>query len=565
MRQLGPLLLATPADGLRVRSLDDRKVRSEGFEAGGYDVFLEQTINGLPVIDATVNLRTNEAGEMVVISSRFVPAAGVSKAPAMTLAAARDVVLHDLVAGGLAVTGSVKLEAEGQLGYWTDGGQLERPVLVWILHATYRSSREQGEMESVEIAADAATGEVRRLQPTTFGMRRIVYSLNGEYDYVNKPWTLLWDESPPNYGNTQAVTMWNNVPKVRDLWATVGWQYETVNLVAQWGDPNNALYDTRGGIPSIVSGDNIALDLDTVAHEYGHGVFAARATAQPSAWWNEWFAANEFWGDVSAVFTDMAQRSQAYLDPNTWQMSPINGSPIRDLSNPKNPLVYQAAFQNYQDWYPTRSWCCSRSGVAHRNMTVFGHALYLLRHGGVHSRAGASWSSIPFAGGTIPTIPVTQISDNTLLKQIFVQALSDMRLYNVEINGYNIKFYTAAAANAMWGPVLKANVESAWTAVGIGHACSAPPPVPSYQLWPAYCKGKYDMNWPQQAGVTYHARVAPSFYPFETYGSTVTDGQVSSCSVDLPATGRWRVRACNGCGCSAWTAAETLTYYSPCL
>jgi len=65
--------------------------------------------------------------------------------------------------------------------------------------------------------------------------------------------------------------------------------------------------------------------------------------------------------------------------------------------------------------------------------------------------------------------------------------------------------------------------------------------------------------------MTYHTQVAPSFYPFETYGSTVTDGQVSSCSVDLPATGRWRVRACNGCGCSAWTAAETLTYYSPCL
>jgi hypothetical protein len=199
-------------------------------------------------------------------------------------------------------------------------------------------------------------------------------------------------------------------------------------------------------------------------------------------------------------------------------------------------------------------------------MTIFGHAFYLLRHGGVHRRAGQRWSSWPtsFAGDTIPTIPVTQISDNALLKQIFVQALANMRLYNVEMNGYNMKFFTADIANTLWGPVVKTNVETAWTAVGIGHTCSAPPPVPTYNLWPGFCRGMYDMDWTRQAGVTYHAQVVRDLYPWDSYGQTTTDGEVNSCHVDVPARSRWRMRACNGCGCSAWTVDEYLDYWNTC-
>ena len=64
LQQVGPLLMATSSDGLRVKSVEDRRLRSGGFERGGYDVFLEQTVNGLPVIDAPVNLRTTETGEL---------------------------------------------------------------------------------------------------------------------------------------------------------------------------------------------------------------------------------------------------------------------------------------------------------------------------------------------------------------------------------------------------------------------------------------------------------------------------------------------------------------------
>jgi Zn-dependent metalloprotease len=572
LRLLGPMLMATPLDGLRVRSLEDRKVRSEGFESGGYDVFLEQTINGLPVIDANVNLRTAETGELVVVSSRFVPAAGVSSIPALKLAGVKEIVLRDLVAGGLAAEGSVKLAAEGQLGYWTDNGQLDRPVLVWMLQARYRSSRDQGERESVQIAADAATGEVRKLQPTSFAMRRIVYSLNNDVDYDeddNWQQRLLWDEFPPNYGDTQAVAMYNNVQKPRDFWASVGWNYETVNLVAHWGVHDNAQYDTISTLPgvhTIIFGDDVAVDPDTASHEYGHGVYLNRSPSQPGSWWAEWNAINEFYADLSAVFTDMAQRNGAFQDPNTWLIGSINGTPLRDLSNPKNPLVYQAAYQNYRDWYPKRSWCCTRGGIAHQNMTIFGHAFYLLRHGGVHSRAGQRWSSWPtsFSGDTIPTIPVTQISDNTRLKQIFVQALANMKLYSVEMNGTNMKFYTADVANALYGPTLKTNVETAWKAVGISHTCSAPPSRPAYTLWPGNCQGRYRMEWPGQAGVTYHAQVVPALYPWDTYGQTVTDGEVTQCKVNVPQKSRWRMRACNGCGCSAWTPDEYLDYWNIC-
>lgn len=564
MRQLAPILMATPADRLRVKSVEDRRVRSEGFELGGHDVFLEQTINGLPVIDASVNLRTNEAGEVVVVSSRFVPAAGVSRTPALSIGAVKEKVSRDLVAGGIATKGSVKLNMEGQLGYWTDEGKLDRPILVWILSVSYRSL--DGEIQAATVSADATTGEVRSLLHDSFGMRRIVHTLNGEANYT-KPWTLLWDEFPPNHGNQHAVTMYNNVVKPRDFWASVGWNYETVNLVANWGVANNALYVTSGGIHSIISGNDLALDLDTVSHEYGHGVFLDRAPSRPAAWSAEWYAINEFYADVSAVFTDMAQRGGQYSDPHTWQIASLNGSPLRDLSFPKNPLVHQAAYQDYRDWYPKRSWCCNQSGVAHRNMTIFGHALYLLRHGGVHSRAGLPWSSYPFSfpGDTIPTIPITAISDTQLLKYIFVQGLANMRIYNAPVDGPHLKVYTSSVASSLDGPTLEANVSNAWRAVGIHHDCAVPPPPPAYVLLPEYCKGRYGMEWTQQPGVTYVAQVVPLQLPWDVYGQTVTDGEVSSCSVNLPATRKFRMRACNGCGCSAWTYDEYLHYYSPCL
>jgi Zn-dependent metalloprotease len=563
-RQLAPILMASASDGLRVQSIDDRKLRSQGLESGGYDLFLEQTINGLPVIDATVNLRTSPSGEIVVISSRFVPALGVSRSPVLTLTAVQDIVARDLVVGGLAVKDSVNVDPAGELAYWTDAGKLERPVLVWVVHVSYRTP--EGETASAAVSADATTGEVRSLLNDAFGMQRKVYSLNWRSDWNVAPWYLLWNESPPNFGDTYPLTMYNNVVKPRNLWAALGWNYEAVNLVAHWGESNNALFATKNGY-SIIAGDDVALAVDTVAHEYGHGVYLNHAPPQASEWFSEWHAINEFYADLSAVFTDMADRSEQFADPATWQISPINGAPLRDLSFPKNPITYQAALQDYRDWYPKRSWCCNQSSVSHRNMTIYGHALYLLRHGGVHSRAGQRWSTGPFSftGDTIPVITVPKISDNQMLKTIFVQALANMKLYNATMNGPNMKTYTANVASALWGPVIKTNVETAWKAVGIGHSCSAPPARPTYQLSPWYCKGKYDISWTQQSGVTYNAQVAPPLFSWDSYGQTITDGEVNSCQANVPSRSRFRMRACNGCGCSAWTVDDWLEYYNPCL
>jgi Zn-dependent metalloprotease len=566
LQQVGPLLMATSSDGLRVKSVEDRKLRSGGFEPGGHDVFLEQTVNGLPVIDAPVNLRTTETGELIVISSRFVPAADVSKQPVLGLKAVRQIVLHDLVEGGVAATGSIQLSPGGQLAYWTADGTLDRPVLVWQLQAIYRTPN--GETESAVVSANAATGEVHKLEHTAFDMRRIVYSLNNHPD-TTVPWQLLWDEAVtplPNYGDSHAAALYNNVGKARNFWSTVGWNYETLNLIVHWGITNNAAYDVRNGIPSIFAGDLLAQDLDAASHEYGHGVFSQRAPSQPLAWWAEWNAINEFYGDVSAVFTDMAERGGAMHNPETWHISSLNGQPLRDLAYPKNPVVYAAVSQLYEDWYPKRAWCCNRSAVSHRNMTIFGHALYLMRHGGVHGRAGARWSTGPFSfsGDTIPVIPVVAIPDNTLLKQIFVQGLANMRIYNATVDGPNLKWYTSSVAHSLGGPTLQANVNNAWRAVGIDHTCTAPPPPPDYILRPGFCKGRYNVDWAQSPGVTYHAQVVHQLYPWDTYGQTQTDGEVDRCRVNVPWPSRFRMRACNGCGCSTWTPDAYQDYWNTC-
>lgn len=562
LRDLAPVLMATPADGLRVMDIEDRRTRSNGRELGGHDVFLEQTVHGLPVVDAGVNVRTNEAGEVIVISSRFVPGGAVSDSPAMSREAVKKRLLRDVVDGGIATKGSISFEDDGELAYFTDGGKLERPVLIWLFQASFRDRAGQSQLAT--LFADATTGALRGLRPDSFEMRRVVWSLLGSPVYGD-PWTLLWDEWPPNYGNPHAVTMYNNVPRVRDMWASLGWNYDTVNVVADWGDHNNALYATRGGVHSIIAGDNVALEPDTVAHEYGHGVFVERAPSAPWFRYADWYAINEFWADLSSVFTDLAQRG-GQDTADTWLISALNGYPLRDLSFPKSPLIYQPAYQDYRDFYPKRSFCCFPSVVSHRNMTIYGHALYLLKHGGVHSRAGQRWSTYvwPFQSDTIPVIPITP-TDTETLKQVFVQGLANMRLYGAPVDGPNLKAYTSWVASTLGGSTLATNVSNAWTAVGIGHGCSGPPAVPSYNFSSHYCRGRYDMDWPQEPGVTYHAQVAPIHYSLDVYGQTVTDGEVNQCNVNVPGRSFWRLRACNACGCSAWTPEEFLEFYRPCL
>lgn len=157
---LRPMLMATPLDALRVRKV------IHAF--GAWTIFMDQSIDGIPVIDAGVNVRASESGEIILVSSLFVPAdPSASRKPQLSAEVAISRLQEHLVASKARQI-AVSPASEARLAYWTDQGQEERARLVWQVHASHLS--EGGSREEVNYFVDAASGEVVYLQQQTFGI-----------------------------------------------------------------------------------------------------------------------------------------------------------------------------------------------------------------------------------------------------------------------------------------------------------------------------------------------------------------------------------------------------------
>jgi hypothetical protein len=114
----------------------------------------------------------------------------------------------------------------------------------------------------------------------------------------------------------------------------------------------------------------------------------------------------------------------------------------------------------------------------------------------------------------------------------------------------------------------RSTVENAWTAVGIGYGCSAPPAKPVItEFTNQYCRGKFKVGWQQVLGVKYHAEITP--VEQSTFESALTvsvlDAPIATCWPVISRDSLWRMRACNGCGCSDWTSPLWMSYFSNCL
>lgn len=188
----------------------------------------------------------------------------------------------------------------------------------------------------------------------------------------------------------------------------------------------------------------------------------------------------------------------------------------------------------------------------YRNSTIMGHALYLLAMGGQHYRAGLPGSEVPAIQVTGVTYPAA--------RDIFYDAITAGGLTN------NSTFFTMRNATFNAAPAaLQTSVQQAWNAVGVGYNCSAAPQPPTITATPHYCKGRHDIDWPAVSGATrYDGQVTQANLGW-AFAATVVDADVTSCYQDLPnAYWMMRVRACNGCGCSAWSNTEYMEYWSPC-
>lgn len=539
--ELKAILMATGSESLVVR-------HAAGAINGGQALFMDVSIDGIPVVDGGVNIRVNKDGEIDLLGSTFVSLASVDRTKIRRVEDSKEDLLSALEMTGTVVRAAVSFRGIPSLGLWTNNGSEPAPFLVWCFDVSY--STEQGESAGKRFFVDAVTGQLRGAHATQFGLNRTAYSLN----YTNgSTLVLLWNEgNVPAQPDSSAIQMYTRVAKPIQTWSLVGagLAYATLAVGAHHVQANNAVYDrlSPSNLPILMAGDNMVFQDDPIAHEYGHGIFMPLMSPQPSAWWNEWFAANEFWGDISAALTSLNNS-----EGSPWQISnPV----LRNLANPK--LINS----DYRDWYWERkfSWVPPnvREDMAYKNSTIYGLAFHLLVQGGTHPRAGQAALK-----GPIPSINVAA-TPHMVAASVFAYALVNLAVAGGGIDAYKLKAATEQTASALGGPVLVQNVTNAWLAVGVGYQCSSPPAIPVPTIRSQFCQGKYNISWAQTPNVTYHGMVRPWYSSFEISGQSTTDGPVASCKLNLPDRGYWRMRACNACGCSGWAGEYYLDYWSPC-
>lgn len=537
-RRVQGLLMADAADTLVVVVAGRAPIGDGDF------VFTEPTIADIPVIDARVNFVIGADGEVQTINSLFVPRGNAPTTPDISAQAAKAKLLEQIPEGA-----TLDIQSEGSLAFWTNQGQEASPHLLWMFDATYSKD---GESQLVRFGIDAATGEIRHSQSLSSHLNRSVYT-NGYRSSATTPTTsaLLWTEGSPG-SDAQGLSMYNLVVHPIQTWYPGGhaFAYETVGLVAHYATTSDAfhIFGTDPGNKSyIFAGDQRALDADTIAHEYAHGMFG-RIGNQPSAfaWGNDWFAGNEFFGDASAVITDIRRFG---MTAASWQ--------ITDLRNWENP---QSMGSLFNDWYPERYFANPLS-PRYSNSTIFGHAVYLMIHGGLHHRHGVT----TFAG-TIPDIDVPAQSYLHIQKALS-QGLYLIALRQQQFTAQNYKAVTIEAATTTFGTAsgIPFTVERAWTAVGIGYNCSAPPPMPDPTVQTDYCRGRHTIAWPAIANAKYHGQIVAYPWPWDSLqAQDVIDGTMTSCRQNISTYSRFHMRACNACGCSAWTPDAWMEYWNTC-
>lgn len=544
LQKVKPMLMASGTDSL--------VVRSTGNVPSGDERFYNTTpvIDGVPVIDAQVNFLVDQSGQITLINSLFVPKGAASSRPYVSLHQARLKLQEHL--GGLADKGSLQLGAGGSLGFWTDGGTLEAPRLVWLIDASYSQNKE---FSAGKYVVDATSGEILFSRGGAHGLNRTVYSNNYLSVLTAPPASrLMWTEGNPNPQYPAALNIYNRVIYPIDAWSgRNAYAYNVLGLVANWGSPTGdgawAIFG-QDQKPYLFFSDKRSSDDDAIAHEYGHPLFfwSTSNSVEPprERRWDEFFIGNEFWGDLSAVTT---KTHRFGVNASSWEISDL-----RSWSNPQSRGVL------FNDWYPHRFFAWPLD-PARSNSTIFGYAVYLMVNGGQHRRAGATALQGPISSIQVPAAPYDDI------RAVLVRGLFDIGVSQLPFTAQNFANRTTNVAAALYGSgsTVHNAVKNAWIAVGINKDCSVPPSTPLVNITPQYCKGRHDITWSWTPSVKYHGQAVTANRAWDSdYTVDVVDGTNATCKQDVLTYTRYRMRACNACGCSAWSVDQYMEYWKIC-
>jgi Zn-dependent metalloprotease len=536
---------------LRAAGAERLSVRNVFPVRGGQRVIhYDQSIRGIPVKGGLALAIDAKTGHIVSLGSRFLPDHGLPAEAKIDEAEARQALSKALVGSRFAEKGSVKVSGAPVLSY-VKSQEDGQPALAWLVAASYTSPRGGGGQR--EFWVNALSGRVEGSEPLGAPFVNGYYSAGSlRPSPLGYPTGLISAPADP-----AALAAGLNVAQTEVGWAAFAghsMDIGPVNVVVNYGNNNpEAFYTGRGGQHWLTFGNGVGPtyramswgnSLDTVAHEWGHGLFQLETAGSVSGT-HEQSSMGEAYADLSAVI--VANRFAAGLGAFEISEDLTNsGMPLRSWSAPKlaNPMAV--------DWYPLRF-----LGIdPHHNVTIMGHAFYLLANGGTHYLAGV----FPIPVVNVPGVGfhrAAEIFHGALRHPTFYGATSFITLRRATENQANI-FDPSGAT--------RQSVSAAWDAVGVGHGCVAPPSTfPALRLVSGFCRGQWEIEWPAVLGATtYHAEVVPLGWPWSLALPQV-DGPFLGCETDLPTTMVIHIRACNGCGCSSFSPGRTLRYYPQCL
>lgn len=356
-----------------------------------------QVYKGIPIYGTSIVVSTNADGYTAALQSSFVKDINISTTPNLS----KEEAVVKLEKLGL------KVDRVDKLYVYMDG---ENPKLAWNIYAVDGQEiynclvdANNGEelLRNLVISYESASGTTMGMGksllgetktfPVTYymqdgnmtfvmkdGKRNIsVYDMKGsQITDINlgtqiKKWYNTWVQTEVSaYTNTMKAYDYYYEHFGRRGFDNAG---SEIKVGAYWGEDYSCnlgekLFFGSGGTYNR----NGAAAVDTVAHEYTHGVIAC-TTGLVSYYWNEPGAINEGYADIFGEFIEGKNGAEwLHREDNTK-----NARAIRNLSNPSEFHQPSKIGDSYYYDYVKKGSKDDRGGV-HKNNTIVSHACYLM-------------------------------------------------------------------------------------------------------------------------------------------------------------------------------------------
>jgi Zn-dependent metalloprotease len=559
---LGDALLARGNESLIVRdnSLIDASTRG---------LRLSQSIRGIPVIHGVIAIDYDDSSLRVNgLTANFVPDYDLPRSPKLSAQEAEKIVPESLRSVKDLQEVEIEIMEGTYLAYYADPDDPAPPQLVWVVEVALGSMSEQ-------FFVNAISGVVAGRLQLSHSLTRTVYNANEQYLTIPSGITAQYQLSQSQINaDQQAKNAYDHIDQANTTllsrlpYAASKFPSNTKIIVryvhVNPDPPHTATHKLTGGIDYLTfSGGPFdgynpwTTPRDIAVHEFGHGIGdRAMGWSGDQVSDNQVGALHEFLGDFMTTVVDVA--FLGVNAPESWRIADglyVVG-PQYNMRSFKNPKFDTFTQPLNQDFYPSR--VMGSSTAPHRNATILGHAYYLTIFGGQNEDA---------ASPDIPDITVTALdmdatTAESRVREIFMRAFMD----NTMASAPNfVKMKTAAMAQAFsfYGSAARTTVKDAFEAVGICGTDTAPPSsVSNFNLEDLMCVGRFNASWTLSPNVSrYYAEVAPAQLGF-SFATPVTDvnGSTSHCLFQVTGPMVYRIRACNSCGCGAWSQTYSLPY-----